>query len=328
MIFKKKTLYLPFEIRIFTNNTFKLMKKIFTLVLLFTAILTCSAQEQDSVLVQTQDSVLPARSTIGIGLRGGVSSLNQKSAYIKRINRTVGGEGGIDIEFTHLWKSSQDAPDWQLGIKTGLNILYGSNTVKSDSVAQIQCLIDKEGNPIIYNYLATNVKESDRQLMLEIPLLFAMRHRSGFVANYGIKLNLPINGWYTINYQNPEITAYYTQLGVTETNEVVTGKLSETAPQQNNRLRTARLNLMFGLELGYEWTLKNNDALSLCAYTDISLASIYSKADGTETFISIDSPKAGGPTIYSNSIINAMGTDMGYFDAGIKLVYSFRMSNR
>jgi len=163
--------------------------------------------------------------------------------------------------------------------------------------------------------------------MVEVPVLLSLRHQCGFVFATGPKVNIPVMGRYTSSYTNPDINAHFVELGVDMRNKQVTGKLDEPAPQADSKLRTNKMNILWDLELGYEWKLKNQDGLALSVFGDAPFAYFGYQTGGYNThFIEVGAPKAGGPDIKTNSIQNSYGTGMSYWDVGLKLTYYINFS--
>jgi len=266
----------------------------------------------------------PAEHRFGIGLRGGLASLCQKmDDRVANGKCNLGGEGALDLEYTYL-SQTLNSGVCQLGLKTGVSLSIGSNTVTADGALTGYSMKDIDGRDITYLNSAYSITEYDTQLMVEIPLMFALRGTKGFSFAIGPKLGIPVAGWYVLNYRSPIIDCYYHKTGVHEINEVVTGQLKEVATSKDNKLRTATFNLMMASEIGYEWALKNGDGLGLLVYGGYYVVSGYKlNSDPTQCFIYVDGPKAGGPTITGNALMNDCGSNMGYMSAGLKLTYQF-----
>jgi len=279
----------------------------------------------------TQDiqTVIAAKSlpshSLSLGVRLGGSSFLPviKDVAVMNGRRYVGGEAALDINCMWYLKNN---PSIQLGLRTGVNLVYAHSGMKIESLGDAYLTADNETpqNAILYSVEAQRVKESQSQFQMEIPVLFALRTQEGFVFYTGPKFNMPLYGWYKTTYSNPYIEAYYVDLGVAEVNQVVTGRLNGVAPQGDKKLRTPAMNLLWNMELGYEWHLKNGDGLSLTVFGDAPLtAAGYKAGDRATHFISVDAPKAGGPAIKTYSISNSYGRNMSFLDFGVKVSYNF-----
>jgi len=266
--------------------------------------------------------VRPAEHRFGIGVRAGLASLMQEMGeQAVNFKRELGGGAGIDLEYTYL--SREIGGRCQLGVKTGVSLAFAGNRISADTMANTYNVLDSRSEQLTYNVNATVVRENNYKLMVEIPILFALRSKEGITFAFGPKINIPVCGWFKTTYQNSNIDVYFQREGVHEINEVVTGKLDGVAPTKNNQLRTSKLNLMLMAELGYEWSLSNGNTLGLMAYGEGPFAGDYMTGNGSEPIIQIEGPKAGGPDIYTGSMMNASGRWMSYFSAGIKVAYHF-----
>jgi len=267
---------------------------------------------------------------IGIGLRGGGATFFQKvDKNLPMIDgrSKLGGMAALDLEYMFL-RTLKNNPAVDLGVRTGVSVVAAQGGINAKNLMDNYLVTDNETpcNHIIYSVEATNIKETNCQLMVEIPVLLALRHQSGLIFTTGPKFNVPVLSSYKTSYTNPDITAYFVELGVAERNQVVTGKLTNVAPQADKKLRTNKLNILWDMELGYEFALKNGDGLALSAFIDATLAYFgYETGNYNSHFIQVGAPKAGGPEIKTNSIMNSYGTGMSYLDFGAKLTYYFNL---
>jgi len=273
---------------------------------------------------EPQPALRPAENRFGIGVRGGVSSLWQQVAGgVKLGTRNLGAGAVLDLEYTFLGKTVKSGV-CQLGFKTGVSLAYGGNSITAPVAANQYERTDCEGRPVTYTVEAQNLYEYDHMLMVQVPLMFTIRGTEGFYMAVGPRFGLPVYSWYTITYREPNIDCYYPQYNVHETNQVVTGRLNGVAPVKDNQLRVPKYYLMVAGEIGYEFALKNGNGLGLLLYGDYDVYSQYKYEQvPTNGFINVSGPKAGGPEINSYSLMNSVGNRMSYFNAGLKLVYTF-----
>jgi len=262
----------------------------------------------------------------GIGLRvGGASFMQKLSKDLSIVNgkNHIGLMTAVDLEYAWL-RTLKSNPKVALGIRTGVSVNFANSSISAAEVTDSYIVTDNEYpcNNILYTVDAQQVKEKQSQFMVEVPVLFALRHQSGFVFATGPKVNIPVLGRYTTTYSNPNIKAHYIERGVDMLNKVVTGRLDGVALQSDRQLKTNKMNLLWDLELGYEWALNNGDGISLTAFGDAPLGYIgYEPGNFNTHMIEVGVPKAGGPEIKTNSLMNSYGEEMGYWDFGVKVTY-------
>ena len=109
-----------------------------------------------------------------IGVRGGAASLMHNA---EKGNWTCGGNAVLDLQYAHYW--TKDGRPVDLGLIVGLGIGYmQSGLAANDSTAFTKANVD-------YTVIAKNIKETDHQLPLEVPLMFSLIHQSGLFFNVG-----------------------------------------------------------------------------------------------------------------------------------------------
>ena len=185
-----------------------------------------------------------------IGLRGGASSLMHQA---DKGNWTCGGDVVLDLQYAHYW--TKDGRPVDLGLIVGLGVGYMQSGLKVDN----DCTsFTKSG--VDYTVFASNIKETDHQLQLEVPLMFSLISETGVFFNIGPKFMIPVYSPYkqTVDQNNTHITAYFPNEGITVTDETVTGKYTGQQPTAKNGIQF-NINLMLTAEIGYEWVLKSGN---------------------------------------------------------------------
>ena len=309
--------------------------------------LAAEQARQDSILAAAQqakeDSIESAHKfkhqydRFTIGARVGVAS--QLHQPIEKVNAKwgVGFDAMLDLQYAHYW--SNDARPVDLGIIVGLGIGYAQGTFNGSQDTVYQA---GDNNEITYHVTADNIRETDRQLQLEVPLMFSLIHDNGLFFNIGPKFMIPVYTPYkqTVNSADASITAVYPEEGITIKDNIVTGKYIDQQPTEDNGIQF-KVNVMLTAEIGYEWILKSGNSLGLGAYANYCVYNNFSNqyknaaagsADSRPSLLDITAPtEAAGGAIADLNMLSATRTyadKLGYFDAGIKLAYHFNFPKK
>ena len=255
-----------------------------------------------------------------IGLRGGASALMH---HADQGNWTCGGDVVLDLQYAHYW--AKDGRPVDLGLIVGLGIGYQQSGLKKDSdlTAFTKGTVD-------YTVFAKDVKETDHQLQLEVPLMFSLIHENGLFFNIGPKFMIPVYTPYkqTVNQDDTHISAYFQETGITVLDEEVTGKYTGQQPEAKNGIQF-NINVMLTAEIGYEWVLKSGNSFGLGAYANYSVYNTFKNTPNAEGLFDLTAPtdtdKAHLDVL---SATHAYADKLGYFDAGIKLAYHFNFPKK
>lgn len=254
-----------------------------------------------------------------IGLRGGASALMH---HADKGNWTCGGDVVLDLQYAHYW--TDDARPVDLGLIVGLGIGYEQSGLKtSDSTAFTKANVD-------YTVVAKDIKETDHQLQLEVPVMFSLIHDNGLFFNVGPKFMIPLYTPYkqTVNTQDTHITAYFPETGVTIQDNPVTGQYTGQQPTEKNGIQF-NINVMLTAEIGYEWTLKSGNSFGLGAYANYSVFNTFKNATNSEGLFNLTAPTDDDKAhLDVLSATHAYADKLGYFDAGIKLAYHFNFPKK
>ena len=298
------------------------------------------AQEVQEVQTAQGDSIHSKQNFKGkydrftIGARGGLATMLHK---IDNGNgkKVLGFEAMLDLQYAHYWTKAGRPVD--LGILTGLSIGYARSGMKTGVNSVLKGLSDGDAtNPMTVDYTirADEVKEMDGEIALEIPLMFSLIHESGFFFNVGPKLMIPVYTPYkqTISDNaNTLIEAYFKDINVTVSNEVITGILRDDQKKLNGSSNGNQfaINLLLGAELGYEWVLKNGHSLGLGAYVDYGVYSSFKGNTADKPLIEVTPPQ--GSNVADVKVLSATKTyvsKLGYVGAGVKLAYHFNFPKK
>ncbi len=255
-----------------------------------------------------------------IGLRGGASSLMH---HADKGNWTCGGDVVLDLQYAHYW--TKDGRPVDLGLIVGLGIGYMQSGLKvgNDSTSFTKSGVD-------YTVLASNIKETDHQLQLEVPLMFSLISEKGVFFNIGPKFMIPVYSPYkqTVDQDNTHITAYFPNEGITVTDETVTGKYTGQQPTTKNGIQF-NVNVMLTAEIGYEWVLKSGNSFGLGAYANYSVFNTFKNTTSTEGLFDLTAPTETSAAILDvQSATKTYADKLGYFDAGLKLAYHFNFPKK
>ena len=255
-----------------------------------------------------------------IGARGGFASTMATGK-----NMPFGFDALLDLRYAHYWAKDLNKP--AIGIMTGLNVGY----VQASQAIEI---LDKYTAPTVdgdvdYVISADEVAETDKQIQLEIPVMFSMVSPKGFFLNVGPKIILPVYSIYEQTITNPNIYAYVPELnGNPIINEVVMGKVTDeqmniTGNMADNPCKL--LSLALGAELGYEFKFKNGHSLDLGIYADYSVYTLYNNSiDAASKVITVTVPtQTSAAVVEVLPISKALANKFAFLDAGLKISYNF-----
>ena len=277
--------------------------------------------------VKSQQNFTRGYDRFTIGLRGGASGLLHK---VEKGNWTCGWDVLLDLQYAHYW--AKDGRPVDLGIITGLSLGFAQSGMKTAVDSEFDT--NNGEDDIHYVVKADEVKETDGQLQLEIPLMFSLYHQNGMFFNFGPKFMLPLYTPYNqkiSDNDNTYISAYFPDYGITINNETITGKLADsdykTKGSKNGNQFT--VNIMLTAEIGYEWILKSGNSLGLGAYADYCVYNSYKNNTSNDPLVSVAPPK--GSSVAGVEVLSATKTyasKLGYFDAGVKVAYHFNFPKK
>lgn len=262
-----------------------------------------------------------------IGLRGGASSLLHQA---QKGDWTCGGDVVLDLQYAHYW--AKDGRPVDLGIIVGLGIGYQQSGLKTayDSTAFQRPDPYVTTDNINYSVIAKDVKETDHQLQLEIPVMFSLIHDKGLFFNVGPKLMIPLYTPYkqTVNQEETHISAYFEKTGITVRDNPVTGRYDGQQPEEKNGIQF-NMNLMVTAELGYEWVLKSGNSLGLGAYANYGWNLSYKNQTNSEGLFNLTAPSATDKAhLEVLSATHAYADKLSFFDAGVKIAYHFNFPKK
>lgn len=253
----------------------------------------------------------------GIGVRAGAASLMHETDVMGKWH--VGGDLLLDLEYGYYWGTKKQN---HVGILTGVSVGYSHSGLKSP-VDTAYTVSTADGN-IDYTVKASDVDENDGQLQVEIPVMFSFISEKGFFLNVGPKVAIPVWSHYKQGIAEPDINAYFPAEGVNVSNEAITGLVTDNQLNTKGKWNPSKVNVMLTAELGYEFQFKNMNSLGLGVYANYSVYDLYKNETANKSLINVAPPSASA--IADVEVLSATDTyakGMGYFDAGLKLVYNF-----
>ena len=261
-----------------------------------------------------------------IGARGGASALMHHAEQGKW---NCGGDVVLDLQYAHYW--AKDGRPTDLGLIVGLGIGYHQSGLSKDADHAEFDRTTGTSN-VHYTVDIKDIKETDHQLQLEVPIMFSLIHDNGLFFNVGPKFMIPVWTPYkqTANVDDTHISAVFQETGVTVIDQTLTGKYTGQEPEEKNGIQF-NINVMLTAEIGYEWILKSGNSLGLGAYANYSVYNSYKNTTNKEGLFNLTAPASDGSSVAKLDVLSATHayTDkLGYFDAGIKLAYHFNFPKK
>ena len=204
----------------------------------------------------------------------------------------------------------------------GLSVGY-MNTTRNQAWDETFTANTSDGD-VIYNVTADNIKETNNQLQLEVPVMFSMITNGGLFVNVGPRFLLPAYAPYKQVITNGNIEVTDVETGVVLNNNPVYGALSaEQEKQKGQGEQQFKLTMTIGAEIGYEFKLKSGNSIGLGAFANYGVYSMYSN-NPLGSAIDVFAPSANGNGVVNvESLTNAYTDKMGHLDVGVKLTYNF-----
>ena len=265
---------------------------------------------------QEIDSLMNNVDRFSIGLRGGFASTMADPTP----TMPLGYDLRFDLQYAHYWMNNPKKH--MIGLMTGLSVGY--MYTNRDIVWNEEFTRSTSDGDVHYHVTADNIRETNKQLQLEMPLMFSMVTTNGFYLNVGPRVLLPIRTPFEQVITNGHIVA--TDLETTDvmTDNVVYGYLNEDQIKISGMTKQKfDITVLVGMELGYEFRFASGNSVGLGVYANYGVYSTYSNRP-LGTIIDVTAPnydKIGSVDVYS--MTDAYTRKMGHLDAGIKLSFNF-----
>lgn len=265
---------------------------------------------------QKIDSLMNNVDRFSIGLRGGFASTMADPTP----TMPLGYDLRFDLQYAHYWMNNPKKH--MLGLMTGLSLGY--MYTNRDIVWDEEFTRSTSDGDVHYHVTADNIRETNKQLQLEMPLMFSMVTTNGFYLNVGPRVLLPIRTPFEQVITNGHIVA--TDLETTDvmTDNIIYGYLNEDQIKISGMTKQKfDITVLVGVELGYEFRFASGNSVGLGVYANYGVYSTYSNRP-LGTIIDVTAPnydKIGSVDVYS--MTDAYTRKMGHLDAGIKLSFNF-----
>ena len=265
---------------------------------------------------QEIDSLMNNVDRFSIGLRGGFASTMADPTP----TMPLGYDLRFDLQYAHYWMNNPKKH--MLGLMTGLSLGY--MYTNRDIVWDEEFTRSTSDGDVHYHVTADNIRETNKQLQLEMPLMFSMVTTNGFYLNVGPRVLLPIRTPFEQVITNGHIVA--TDLETTDvmTDNIIYGYLNEDQIKISGMTKQKfDITVLVGMELGYEFRFASGNSVGLGVYANYGVYSTYSNRP-LGTIIDVTAPnydKIGSVDVYS--MTDAYTRKMGHLDAGIKLSFNF-----
>ncbi len=256
----------------------------------------------------------------GAGLRVGLGSMMQKSEG-EASDRTKGFDGAVEGVFTYYFPQHKTKLPL-FGFRTGLSLGFRQNSLTMDNIDLTYQAADAQGNSITYHATAEDVKETDLQLALELPVMFSAYYNRIF-GNLGLRMGIPVMSRYKQVMSNPTLTATYDEFDVTIYGERVTGRVSSDDNKKKAKLDASSFNLCLSFEAGYTFNVLGNK-LQAGMYLDYGLVDNFKGKGDNFTDAdpaAIDGASSTPATVIVHSLTDSYVSNVGIFCMGIRGVY-------
>lgn len=258
---------------------------------------------------------------LSVGVRGGMASLMHDADPMGKWR--VGGDVVLDLQYAYYF-GFKEGSRINPGILTGLSFGWAKSSIQSP--IDTTYTVSTSDGDINYSISAEKVAEADRQLQLEIPLMFSMLTDFGLWLNVGPRFQIPVHSPYSQTIISPSINAYFPEEGVTVSDEVITGKVQNDQLTTSGKYRHSKFNLLLSAEIGYEWQLAPQHALGVGLYGNVAVVDAYKNQTQNNSLINVTAPDGATPAdVNIEAATDTYAKGMGYFDFGLKLVYSFNL---
>lgn len=255
---------------------------------------------------------------IGVGVRGGMASHMQASPL------PLGYEVMVDVQYAHYWRHD----DWheQFGILAGLSAGFSSSSYgrpihehSSYTVTENELTF-----PIEYTVDAS-LRERNRQIQLEIPVMFSMVMHCGWFLNVGPRLQIPVSGRYAQTISDDRVAATYSRWSDQPIfNMPTTGCFTESTRHAEGKWETPKVNLLVGGETGYEYMFNNKNRITAGVYGHCGVLPLTRSVDADARLVQIVPPTPEqAASVSTLGLTNTYGSRVNYFAVGVRIAYCF-----
>ena len=275
-------------------------------------------EEVVDTVVEVKDTVIPDEpyqiDRFSVGVRGGVAAQTMPAFGFSTL---------LDLQYAHYWTKSSKSP--KLGILTGLSVGYmqfGQNKY-NDSYN----MITPDGT-LDYAVEIDEVNALNRQVQLEIPVMFSAVLPIGLFVNAGPKLILPVYAGYKQTVTGVTLQATDLEMGVAiDENHWLMGAMTPDPNEIKGKNKSAfKPTIGLGAEVGYELPVGTH-SLGIGLYATYGINTYKTAADShVLTITPPDATNVG--TVDVTSLVNGDKFSTSYLDAGVKITFHLNWDNK
>lgn len=261
---------------------------------------------------------------VGLGLRGGVASMMQKTLPEANGKWNAGFDVLLDAQYAHYWQNG-DKP--AMGILTGLSVGYTRNGVTANGNRTFD-ITDEDGDKVRYTITGASATENDGSVVIEIPVLFSTIIKDNWFVNAGPRFAIPVFSHYKQNMTETHIDSWNMTKNVHVPDELVTGKVTKDMLEKNAATQLSRVNIMLTAEGGYEYKFASGQILSAGVYANYSVFSLYPNDPTGKELVGIVPPSGEAQAVVTVSPTTQAfvpKNGLGFFDCGVKVIYHFKV---
>lgn len=262
-------------------------------------------------------SIMMAQSS---GLTIGITPAGWLGWITKDVSCRGGYRYGLNVDYTCRWTLKNT--------NTQLGFLFGVDASRAavsfwDDTHETFTNTDFLGNRMDYETM-THVTERVSAYYISVPLMFSFRHL-GFTFNVGPQFMMPLAERFTQTLSNTHIYATYTRYDVQLRDELITGRLPQTANEGIEGV-LPKYNVQVGVELGYDWSVARHHSIGVQLFAHYGVWNNYIPQKNESTFLYVApilSHENPIPGVTVNGLRAPLAGSMNSFDCGIRVTYSF-----
>lgn len=260
-------------------------------------------------------------SRIMLGLGGGLSL----SLADGRGDNICGPMGTFNFGYSILGNVDEDC---MVGLRTGVNATYsrfGDARKMSESFTNV----DYYGHQMEYSVTSSSVRLMMNQVDLEVPVMLSLC-ANGLYINLGAKFKFPVWNRYRQTIEDPHVSVFYPEYGVTVDNDIVTGLLSDEQVNASGRAAMPVMKIGVGAEIGHVWQIKESkSSLGFDLFFDFTPFGVggIKKGEEGKSVVEIAPIENDCEQPMAEVTVNPLTECNGYkfktLNFGVKLVYTF-----
>lgn len=268
-----------------------------------------------------EQPAVPAFQRFSIGVRGGAASLMQQAPAVG--NWKLGYNAMLDLQYAYYFaRTKHPERAARHGILVDLSAGYTNSPLKAELLDDQKAFTKNiNGGDFVYDISASNLKEHDGQVQVELALMYSLLYK-GFFFNVGPKVILPVYSHFNNSFDNCHIVATSPE-GVEIRDAWMTGRFEDNGGK--NKWNNSKANLALAADLGYEFKLRNGHALGLGLYADYNFVDFGFKAaeDNGDKLFNIKTYEYQAADVDLLPLTDSYTKKLNGFDCGVKVIYHF-----